>query len=288
MRAHDSDDDGDGGTSPGHGGLRGPSPGASPAMSPALQGLSGLAESFSPEQIPVDEDEQARNRLAKASRYRVLKHCPPNARVPPFFQMMLAIALSLNASQTPTQTPTLSPAQPPHGTLSPGAAVAGMEPAAAPVSAPASVDPLPPLSLPPSAMDEAAGVDVVGVTPSPALTDADDATHDERPPAAIDVLDTSPPPLPVPPPSSDNAAPAVAPPPVPPDGGGAVASEADLAVSATDLAASEADLAVSATDLAVSATDLAVSATDLAVDELGVGVALGSGPSAAPSPASGD
>merc|ERR1719198_2546815 len=110
MHAHDSDDDGDGGASPGHG-LRGPSPGASPAMSPALQGLSGLAESFSPEQIPVDEDEQ----------------------------MMLAIALSLNASQTPTQTPTLSPAQPPHGTLSPGAAVAGMEPAAAPVSAPASV-----------------------------------------------------------------------------------------------------------------------------------------------------
>ena len=68
MRAHDSDDDGDGGTSPGHGGLRGPSPGASPAMSPALQGLSGLAESFSPEQIPVDEDEQVRNRPREAQR----------------------------------------------------------------------------------------------------------------------------------------------------------------------------------------------------------------------------
>ena len=67
MHAHDSDDDGDGGASPGHG-LRGPSPGASPAMSPALQGLSGLAESFSPEQIPVDEDEQVRNRPREAQR----------------------------------------------------------------------------------------------------------------------------------------------------------------------------------------------------------------------------
>ena len=67
MHAHDSDDDGDGGASPGHG-PRGPSPGASPAMSPALQGLSGLAESFSPEQIPVDEDEQVRNRPREAQR----------------------------------------------------------------------------------------------------------------------------------------------------------------------------------------------------------------------------
>ena len=172
--------------------------------------------------------------------------------------MMLAIALSLNASQTPTQTPTLSPAQPPDGTPSLGAAVVGMEPAAAPVSAPALADPLPPLSLPPAAiaaMDEGAGVDAVGTTQSTALTDAavTHETHERPTPAAIDVLDTSPPPLPVPPPSSDGGAPAVAPPPVPPDGGGAVASE-----------------------------------TDLAVDELGVGVALGSGPSAAPSPASGD
>ena len=37
-------------------------------MSPALQGLSGLAESFSPEQIPVDEDEQVRNRPREAQR----------------------------------------------------------------------------------------------------------------------------------------------------------------------------------------------------------------------------
>ena len=112
---------------------------ASPAMSPALQGLSGLAESFSPEQIPVDEDEQARNRLAKSRKGNLAKsgsetQSPERARDLPLSDDARDRALP----QPPNTDANADavPAQPPHGTLSPGAAVAGMEPAAAPVSAP--------------------------------------------------------------------------------------------------------------------------------------------------------